>query len=105
MRSMSAKQIEVRCPCCESLLVVDVLTAKVLKHAPPEKLDATGKIILDENRWDSAKTKVSGRGQRGGDAFDNALGREQSRESDLDDLFKKAKDKVEKRGKEDLPEK
>jgi hypothetical protein len=102
---MSAKQIEVRCPCCESLLVVDVLTAKVLKHAPPEKLDATGKIILDENRWDSAKTKVSGRGQRGGDAFDNALGREQSRESDLDDLFKKAKDKVEKRGKEDLPEK
>ncbi|MDF1837846.1 MAG: hypothetical protein P1V35_08260 [Planctomycetota bacterium] len=100
---MSAKQIEVRCPCCESMLVVDVLTAKVLKHAPPEKLDATGKIILDENRWDSAKSKVAGRGKRGGDAFDQALGKEQTRADDLDDLFKKAKDKVEKRGKGDLP--
>ncbi len=85
------------------MLVVDVLTAKVLKHAPPEKLDATGKIILDENRWDSATSKVAGRGKRGGDAFDQALGKEQTREDDLDDLFKKAKDKVEKRGKGDLP--
>ncbi len=100
---MSSKQIEVHCPCCESTLVVDVLTAKVLKHAPPEKLDATGRIILDEDRWDSAKTKVSGRGKRGGDAFDQALGKEQTRDSDLDDLFKKAKDKVDKRGKGELP--
>ncbi len=101
---MSPKQIEVRCPCCESMLVVDVLTAKVLKHAPKEKLDAMGKVILDENRWDSAKTKVSGRGKRGGDAFDQALDKEQTRETDLDDLFKKAKDKVDKRGRGDLPE-
>ncbi len=101
---MSSKEIEVRCPCCESTLVVDVLTAKVLKHAPKEKLDATGRVVLDENRWDSAKTKVSGRGKRGGDAFDQALGKEQTRDSDLDDLFKKAKDKVDKRGKGELPE-
>ena len=101
---MSSKQIEVRCPCCESTLVVDVLTAKVLKHAPKEKLDSMGKVVLDENRWDTAKTKVSGRGQRGGDAFDQALGKEQTRETDLDDLFKKAKDRVDKRGKDDLPE-
>ncbi|MCA9000279.1 MAG: hypothetical protein KDB61_00050 [Planctomycetes bacterium] len=100
---MASKEIEVRCPCCESVLVVDVLTAKVLKHAPKEKLDATGKVVLDEGRWDSARSKVAGRGQRGGDAFDQALGKEKSRESDLDDLFKKAKEKVDRRGKGDLP--
>jgi hypothetical protein len=85
------------------MLVVDVLSAKVLMHAPKEKLDATGKVVLDEGRWDSARTKVAGRGKRGGDAFDQALGKEQTREADLDDLFKKAKDKVDRRGQGALP--
>ena len=98
---MSLKQIEVTCPCCESTLVVDVLTQSVLKHAPKAKLDETGKPILDEGRWDSATSKVQDRGQRGADAFDRALNQEADREKDLDDLFRKAQDKVKRRGQQD----
>lgn len=91
---MGQKQIEVTCPCCETQLVVDVLTQKVLKHAPPRKLDETGKEILDESRWDSAQSKVKGRLDDGDDKFDSALTREKSRARDLDDLFKKAQEKI-----------
>ena len=94
---MDTKQIEVSCPCCEAQLLVDVRTQKVLRHAPPAQLDETGKPILDEGRWDSAVGRVSDRKGRSGDSFDEALGREQSREKDLDDLFSKPKDKIQRR--------
>ena len=91
---METKQIDVSCPCCNTRLTVDVLTRTVLRHAPPEQLDATGKPVLDENRWVSANEKVAGRKQEAKDKFDAALGKERSREQDLDDLFEKAKKKA-----------
>ena len=95
---MTEKEIEVRCPCCEATLVIDVRTRAVLKHAPKARLDETGKPILDPGRWDAARTKVQDRTGRATDSFDAALAKEQSRKRDLDDLFDKAKKKVDRRG-------
>ncbi|MEZ6015409.1 MAG: hypothetical protein R3F49_09870 [Planctomycetota bacterium] len=98
---MSDKEIEVRCPCCESTLVIDVRTRTVLKHAPPQQVDETGKLILDPARWDQASARVQGRTNKATDAFDAALAKEHSRARDLDDLFDKARKKVERRGDRD----
>ena len=91
---METKQIDVECPCCNTRLTVDVLTRTVLRHAPPEQLDETGKQVLDEGRWDAANEKVAGRRSDALDKFDAALGKERSREQDLDDLFEQAKRKA-----------
>lgn len=99
---MIPKQIEVDCPCCESRLLIDVLTAKVLKHIPKQKLDETGRPVLDGGRWDAATQRVQGREERGTDSFDAALGKERSRGDDLDDLFQAAKDKLKRRSEDDL---
>lgn len=98
---METKQIDLDCPCCNARLTVDVLTRTVLRHAPPEQVDETGKPVLDEGRWDQASDKVSGRKQAALDKFDSALGKEQSREQELDDLFEQAKRKAKKTPDED----
>ena len=95
---MSEKEIEVRCPCCEATLVVDVRTRTVLKHAPKASLDETGKPVLDPGRWDSATRRVQERTGKATDAFDQALAKEQGRKRDLDDLFDAAKKKATRRG-------
>ncbi len=91
---METKQIDISCPCCDTRLTVDVLTRKILKHAPPEQVDETGKPILNEERWGAANEKVSGRRAAALDKFDAALGKERTRERDLDDLFEQAKRKA-----------
>jgi len=88
------KQIEVTCPCCDTVMVVDVLTSKIMRHAKPSQVDETGKPVLDEGRWDSAQNKVSKRAERGRDEFEDALGKEKTREEDLDDLFDAAQRKL-----------
>ena len=77
-------------------LTIDVLTAKVLRTAEPREVDETGKIVLDEGRWDVAKDRVSDRKQSADDKLDSALGKEQTREKDMEDLFDKAKEKLQK---------
>lgn len=99
---MSEKEIEVRCPCCEATLVIDVRSRTVLRHAPKAQLDETGKPVLDPARWDQASTRVKDRTGKANDAFDAALAREHSRPRDLDALFEQAKKKAGRRG-EDTP--
>jgi hypothetical protein len=91
---MEQKQIEITCPCCQERLVVDVRTQKILKHFPRPEVDETGKAVLDEGRWDSASERVKARGGGSKGVFDAALGKEQTREKDLDDLFQKARKKI-----------
>lgn len=102
---MGAKEIEVSCPCCSTRLVVDVLTATVLKQIDPRQVDETGKAVLDEGRWDMAKEAVRGRPKGSAHSFDAALDKEKARSGDLDDLFEKARDKIarRKRKHEDEP--
>jgi hypothetical protein len=94
---MSEKEIEVRCPCCEATLVVDVRTRTVLRHAPKTQLDETGKPVLDPARWDQATTRVKDRTGKATNAFDAALAREQSRPRDLDALFEQARKKSQRK--------
>jgi len=82
-------------------LTVDVLTAKVLRHARPRDTDETGKPVLDHGRWDAAADHVKGRAQGGLDGFDSALDKERNRPEDLDDLFDKAKEKAKRRRNEE----
>ena len=94
---MSDRSIQVCCPCCDNVLEIDVRTQTVLRHAPRERLDETGKIVVDPERWVSANEKVRGRKDKATDAFDAALNKERSRSRDLDDLFDKAKGKIDRR--------
>ncbi len=91
------KEIEIDCPCCEARLLIDVRTRTVLRHAAKAELDEFGKPRPGGQRWDSAHKTVADRKARGTDAFDSAIDREKSRTKDLDDLFAKAKDKIEDR--------
>ena len=91
---METKQIDIQCPCCESSLSVDVRTEKVLRWARPTEVDEYGKPVLREADWDTAMGRVAGREKGAIDKFDQALSREQSRGKDLDDLFRKAEEKL-----------
>lgn len=96
---MSKKEVRVTCPCCETELQVDVRTEKVLRRRAK---GARGPLDDDEAGWEDATARVEGRGDRAADAFDSALGSEQRRERDLDDLFSAAKKKVRDREDRDL---
>lgn len=91
------KEIEIDCPCCEARLLIDVRTQTVLRHTKRAELDEFGKPSKDGSRWDAAQKKIADASGRGDDAFDAALSREKGREQDLDDLFKRAKTKIDRR--------
>ncbi|MFT5735359.1 MAG: hypothetical protein ACJA2W_000311 [Planctomycetota bacterium] len=93
------KEIEIDCPCCDARLLIDVRTRAVLRHTPKSELDEFGKPG-GTAAWDRAQAKVAERGGRGTDAFDDALALEQSRENKFDDLFEKAKAKVDEKKRE-----
>ncbi len=88
---MSKKEIDVSCPCCGTELLIDVATAKVLRSRNPKDEDGGDKT------WSGAQGRVEGRSGRANDAFSAAVDREEAREADLDDLFSKAKKKVDDR--------
>ena len=92
---MAKKELTVTCPCCDSRLVVDVLTERVITHSRRVEADSTGRPVLTEADWDSANTKVSGRISAAEDRFDQALSSERTRGQDLDALFDKLKRKPE----------
>jgi hypothetical protein len=85
---VSAKEIEVVCPCCQSRLSIDVLTAKVLRH------ETAGSSAAGGDRWASAQDKVRGRTTSATDKLDRALDSERGKKDRLDDLFRKAQEKL-----------
>lgn len=97
---MEKKDALVVCPCCDSRIEVDVRTGNVLRWRRAEEVDETGKPIVREEDWSDANTRVAGRLSTASDKFEEGLQKEQSREKDLDDLFAKAKAKLDKKKKE-----
>lgn len=91
---METKQIEIACPCCKSRILVDVRTGKLLRTLRPEELDATGKPLVGERDWDQALGRVRGRESERASKLDSALDRERERSQHLDDLFRKASEKL-----------
>ena len=81
--------------CCESQLEVDARSGKVIRWSRKKELDETGKPVLRVEDWDEAAERVQKRLGTAADKFESGLDREMSRENDLDDLFRKAKEKLE----------
>jgi len=97
---MSAKQIDVTCPCCSTRLTVDVLTGQVLRQTPREAPeDAGGGGAKD--RWASAQERVRDRTQTGEDKLQNALEHERNKSKRFDDLFDQAREKHSRKGDQD----
>ena len=97
---MSAKDLEIHCPCCESRIEVDLRTGKVLRWRKKGESDESGKPVLRESDWQAAADRVGKRLSSATDKFDDSLGREKRREKDLDDLFRKASEKLERKDDE-----
>ena len=92
---MSAKQIDVTCPCCSTRLTVDVLTAQVLRKTPPpsDKAEGEAGAAPGADRWASAQARVRERTKSGEDRLENALEQERGKSKRFDDLFEKAREK------------
>ena len=98
---MEKKELEITCPCCSSRLLVDVRTGQLLRTTRPEELDESGKPKVGERDWASASDKVEGRLASAEDKFDASLARERERSQSLDDLFRKANEKIKEGEDED----
>lgn len=97
---MDTKDVKLVCPCCESRLEVDVRTGKVVRWSRKGESDETGKPVMRESDWSTASERVSQRLGSAADKFDDSLSREKTREQDLEDLFRKASDKLKRKGDE-----
>lgn len=91
---METKQLEIDCPCCSSRILVDVRTGKVLRTLPPEERDDQGRPVVRERDWDQALGRVQERASTQQQRLDDALAREKDKASRLDDLFRKASEKL-----------
>jgi len=96
---MDSKEVKIDCPCCESKLEIDVRTARVLRWRKKGESDETGKPVLRESDWSAASDKVSRRLGSAADKFDESLTREKGRKQDLDELFRKANEKLGRKDK------
>ena len=91
---MSAKQIDVTCPCCSTRLTVDVLTAQVLRRSSPASAsEAEPDAATGKDTWASAQDRVRERTKSGEDRLESALEQERGKSKRFDDLFDKAREK------------
>jgi hypothetical protein len=87
---MSAKQIDVTCPCCSTRLTVDVLTRQILRKEAPETAQEGGS---GKDRWNSAQERVRDRTKSSEDKLASALENERGKSARFDELFQKAREK------------
>lgn len=91
---MGAKQIDVKCPCCASVLTIDVLTSKVLRTLRADERSEDGsRGTPASDRWDKAQERVRDRTKQSADKLESALQDERTKVARFDELFKKAQDK------------
>jgi hypothetical protein len=77
---MAKATIEVECPCCRSVMKVDIATGAVLNHKQPEKPPA----IED---FASAVTALKGEAARREEIFQKSVADQKVRQSILDKKF------------------
>lgn len=92
---METKETRVTCPCCESRLEIDVRTGTVVRWRKKGETDESGKPVMRESDWKDASERVGKRLGGATDKFDQSLSREKNRAKDLDELFRKASEKLE----------
>jgi len=100
---VSKKDLEITCPCCDSRLLIDLLTETVLRARRPEQLDEAGRPKVDEDDWASAFDRVRARTHGEEGPLDEAVERERERKESLDDRFDAARRRAEERGSDEDP--
>jgi hypothetical protein len=97
---MDTKEARITCPCCSSLLEIDVRTEKVVRWRRKGETEEARDASSREEDWSSAAGRVAGRLGSAAEKFDASLSRERDREKDLDQLFRKASEKLERKGED-----
>ncbi len=93
---MKAKDFRIKCPECGEILVVDARTGKMIRHY--EKGHEKDDDAPDPALFDNALGKVKKDTNEGDSVFDSAVNTVKDRKKGLDDLFKEAKKKADKKG-------
>ena len=87
---MNPKELEVRCPCCASRLLVETATGKILRTTPAGDAAQAAPAV---DRWESAQHRVRERTNTGTEKLESALEAERTKEARFDEMFKKAREK------------
>lgn len=90
---MDAKEVRITCPACQARLDVDVRTEKVVRWRA-EGVPAEPGEAAEQRGFDALTRRVEGRLGSALDKFDDNLEREKRRGKDLDDLFRRASEKL-----------
>ena len=96
---MEIKEVDVLCPCCDTRLTVDVRTGKVIRYSERREEGEAGKA--EPHDFDAISRRVEDRLGGAKEKFEQGLAREQSRGKDLDELFRKANEKLKEDDDED----
>lgn len=83
-----AKNFEITCPCCESLIVVDRISGEVLLHKAKER-KVSGSIESMVAGLETQKSEMQAR-------FDREIASQKDRSRLLDEKFKEALQRAEK---------
>ena len=83
-----AKNFEITCPCCESLLIVDRISGEVLLHKVKER-KASGSLDSMVAGLESQKSEMQAR-------FDREMASQKDRARILEEKFKEALQRAEK---------
>lgn len=83
-----AKNFEIHCPCCESLIVVDRISGEVLLHKPKET-KVTGSLESMVSGLEAQKAEAAKR-------FDRQLESQKDRARLLEEKFKEAMQRADK---------
>lgn len=99
---MNKKELEIVCPCCGSQLTVDLRTEKVVRQRASGSRSAedrppTGGPV-EAGDWEAMVERVRDRAGESADKLESALDRERKRETDLDDLFRRVRERVDDEG-------
>ena len=86
-----AKNFEIHCPCCESLLVIDRISGEVLLHKPKE-VKVTGSLESMVSGLEAQKAEAAKR-------FERQLESQKDRARLLEEKFKEAMQRVDKEEK------
>jgi hypothetical protein len=81
--------LELTCPCCEAMLVVDRLTGEVLLHKVKEKRGAGGSLDAMVAGLETQKSEAAKR-------FDRQMESQKDRARILEERFKEALERAEK---------
>ncbi|MCX7719414.1 MAG: hypothetical protein N2111_13575 [Candidatus Sumerlaeaceae bacterium] len=87
----------IKCPCCNTILVVDRRTGKIVEERRPILDQSTG------DRFEDAAKKVRERASLAEDKFRQMQKERQSRSAKLDALFKDSMQRVKESGDDSKP--